>query len=152
VVRRSWLGGALSVVLAVAACSGRYTIDNDNAPAAAGQTNIVVDSDAGEPTDASLDAPADAPSDAPPDADAQPGPPACGVPADIDTPDAGTVPGCKQEPVPETCPRKSCESLCPPDSYAIGCYGVPLPRPALGCTFLGSEETTDRDDYCCPCL
>jgi hypothetical protein len=155
---RSLLGVALSVVLGLssAACAGRNAIDKGNAPApaAAGQSNMPGSSAAGAPVDAAFDEPSSPPIiivlDAAPAA--EPGQGVCQVPPDIDTPDAGQVPGCAQEPVPENCPRKSCRSLCPPNSYAIACYGSPSPSAALGCALLRSDETTDRDDYCCPCL
>jgi hypothetical protein len=146
VVKPSWLG----VALVMAACSGRYTVDRAEPPAAGDQTSVVVDSGAGMPSDASSDAPVETP-DAPPDSDAQLGLSVCPVPSDIAPLDAGIAPGCKQEPVPENCPRKSCRSLCPPNNYAIGCYSAPAPRASLGCAHLAYDETTDRDDYCCPC-
>ena len=155
---RGLLGVALSVVLGLSsvACAGRNAIDKGDTPtpAAGGQPSGTMTSGAGGPVDASFDEPSSPPLivlDAAPSGDAQPGPAVCQVPPNIDTPDAGLVPGCAQEPVPENCPRKSCRSLCPPNSYAIACYGSPLPSAALGCTLLRSDETTDRDDYCCPC-
>ncbi|HEY5374893.1 MAG TPA: hypothetical protein VIK01_14520, partial [Polyangiaceae bacterium] len=98
---RSLLGVALSVVLGLssAACAGRNAVDKGNAPApaAGGQPNMPGSSAAGAPVDASFDEPSSPPIvivlDAAPGADAAPGQGVCQVPPNIDTPDAGLVPG-----------------------------------------------------------
>lgn len=160
-----WVALAAALALALTACAGRYTVEKSDAPAAGGQANVTVNSvaGAGEPADASFYIPTDAPTgvpdaapmdvpDAAPYAYGEPGQGVCLVPSDIDITDAGTAPGCFQEPVPENCPRKSCMRLCPVDNYAIGCYLAPAPRASLGCTPRWYDATSAHNDYCCPCL